>query len=149
MLSGLVDGRGKALMEPQDVDAIAARTQARELAWERTEGGDAFAVDVDGVRYILAEDGATLFIVRPHLGGISRCEESWVRSVLAGPVSRVVTPYVPQDPPKRVKRSRRRTARRKGGKATPPVVEEEASASSVGTGQMEMFPERVRRGDPA
>ena len=135
-------------MEPQDVDAIAARTQARELAWERTEGGDAFAVDVDGVRYILAADGATLFIVRPHLGGISRCVESWVRSVLAGPVGRVVTPYVPQDPPKRVKRSRRRTVQ-KGAKATPLVVEEEAQTASVGTGQMEMFPERVRRGDPA
>ena len=62
-------------MEPQDVDAIAARTQARELAWGRNESVDAVAVDVGGVRYILAADGATLFVVRPHLGGISRCEE--------------------------------------------------------------------------
>ena len=135
-------------MEPQDVDAIAARTQARELAWARNEGGDAVAVDVDGVPYILAADGATLFVVRPNLGGISCCEESWMRSVLAGPVGRVVTPYVPQDPPKREKRSRRRTAQ-KGAKATPPVVEEEASPSSDGDGQMAMFPERVRRGDPS
>ena len=148
-LSGCSTDGGRDEMEPQDVDAIAARTQARELAWARNESGDAVAVDVDVDRYILAADGATLFIVRPHLGGISRCVESWVRSVLAGPVGRVVTPYVPQDPPNRVKRSRRRTARRKGGKATPPVVEEEAPPSSVGTGQMEMFPERVRRGDPA
>lgn len=135
-------------MKPQDVDAIAARTQARELAWERNEGGDAVAVDVDGVRYILSADGKTLFVVRPNLGGISRCEELWVRSALAGPVGRAVTPYVPQDPPKRVKRSRRRTAQ-KGAKARPPVVEEEAPPSSDGDGQMAMFPERVRRGDPA
>ena len=135
-------------MEPQDVDTIAARTQARELAWARNESGDAVAVDIDGVRYILAADGATLFVVRPNLGGISRCEELWVRSVLAGPVGRVVTPYAPQDPPKWVKRSRRWTAQ-KAAKATPPVVEEEAQAASVGTSQMEIFPERVRRGDPA
>ena len=135
-------------MEPQDVDAIAARTQARELAWARNEGGDAVDVDVDGVRYILAADGATLFVVRPNLGGISRCDELWVRSALAGPVGRVVTPYVSQDPPKKVKRSRRRPSQ-KDAKATPPVVEEEASPYSDGDGQMAMFPERVRRGDPA
>ena len=122
-------------MEPQDVDAIAARTEARELAWARNESGDAVAVDVDGVR--------------PNLGGISRCEESWVRSALAGPVGRAVAPYVvPQDPPKRVKRSRRRTAQ-KDAKARPPVVSAEAPPSSGGDGQMAMFPERVRRGDPA
>ena len=136
-------------MEPQDVDAIAARTQARELAWARNESGDAVAVDVDGVRYILAAVGATLFVVRPNLGGISRCEESWVRSALAGPVGRAVAPYVPQDPPKRAKRARRRRPSQKDAKTTPPAVEEQAPPSSVGTGQMVMFPERVRRGDPA
>ena len=134
-------------MEPQNVDAIAARTEARELAWARNESGDAVAVDVDGVRYILAADGATLFVVRPNLGGISRCEESWMRSALAGPVGRAVTPYVPQDPPKKVKRARRRPSRGKAAPAPSPVVTAEAQPG--GDGQMVMFPERVRRGDPA
>ena len=53
------------------------------------------AIDADGTRYILTGDGATLFVVRPHLGGVSRCEEPWVRAVLAEPVKHVVTPYVP------------------------------------------------------
>ena len=134
-------------MEPQNVDAIAARIQARELAWARNESGDAVAVDVDGVRYILAADGATLFVVRPNLGGISRCEEAWVRSALAGPVGRAVASYVPQDPPKKVKRLRRRTARGKAAPAPSPVVTAEAQPG--GDGQMVMFPERVRKGDPA
>ena len=110
------------MMELHDVDALAARTKARELAWARNEGGDAVAVDADGVRYILSADGAALFVVRPQLGGISRCEESWVRAVLAGPVGHVATAYVSQDPPKKVRRSRRRTA--KDTKARAPVVQE-------------------------
>lgn len=137
------------MMQPEDVDAIAARTEARALAWERNEGGDAVAVDADCVRYILSADGAALFIVRPHLGGISRCEESWVRAVLAGPVGHVVTPYVPQDPPKKVKRSRRRTAQGKNAPTPTPVVTAEAPPGRADDWQMAMFPERVRRGDPA
>ena len=82
-------------MEPHDVDALAARTKARELAWARDEAGDAVAIDADGTRYILSSDSATPFAVRPHLGGVTRCEESWVRAVLAGPVNQVVTAYVP------------------------------------------------------
>ena len=108
------------MLEPHDVDALAARTKARELAWARNEGGDAVAVDADGVRYILSADGAALFVVRPHLGGISRCEESWVR---AGPVGHVATAYVSQDPPKKVRRSRRRTPKVKETKALAPVVQ--------------------------
>ena len=77
------------MMESHGVDALAARTKARELALARNEGGDAVAVDADGVRYILAADGATLFVVRSHLGGVSRCEEPWVWAVLAGPVGHV------------------------------------------------------------
>ena len=83
------DGRSRRCWSRHDVDALAARTKARELAWARNEGGDAVAVDADGVRYILLADGAALFVVRPHLGGISRCEESWVWAVLAGPVGHV------------------------------------------------------------
>ena len=97
------------MMEPHDVDALAARTKARELAWARDEAGDAVAIDADGTRYILTGDGATLFAVRPHLGGVSRCEEPWVRAVLAEPVNHV-TPYVSPTPIVKVKRSRRRTA---------------------------------------
>ena len=29
------------------------------------------AIDADGTRYILSSDSATLFVVRPHLGGVS------------------------------------------------------------------------------
>ena len=112
------------MLEPHDVDALAARTKARELAWARNEGGDAVAVDADGVRYILLADGAALFVVRPHLGGISRCEESWVRAGLVSPVGHVATAYVSQDPPKKVRRSRRRTAKVKDTKARAPVVQE-------------------------
>ena len=112
------------MLEPHDVDALAARTKARELAWARNEGGDAVAVDAGGVRYILLADGAALFVVWPHLGGISRCEESWVRAVLASTVGHVATAYVSQDPPKKVRRSRRRTAKVKDTKARAPVVQE-------------------------
>ena len=93
------------MMEPHDVDALAARTKARELAWARDEAGDAVAIDADGTRYILTGDGATLFEVRPHLGGVSRCEEPWERAVLAGPVNRIVTPFVSPAPIVQVKRS--------------------------------------------
>ena len=55
------------------------------------------AIDADGTRYILSSDSATLFVVRPHDGGVTRCEESWVRAALAGPVNQVVTAYVPPD----------------------------------------------------
>ena len=126
------------MMEPHDVDALAARTKARELAWARNEGGDAVAIDADGTRYILTGDGATLFAVRPHLGGISRCEESWLRSVLAGPINHVATPYVPPTPIVKVKRSRRRTAQVKDAKEREPVVQEEAkSAPETPTVQLE------------
>ena len=110
------------MMEPHDVDAFAARTKARELAWARDEAGDAVAIDADGTRYILSSDSATLFVVRPHLGGVSRCEEPWVRAVLAEPVNHVVTPYVPPAPIVKVKRSRRRTAQVKAAKERTPVV---------------------------
>ena len=86
--------------------------------------GDAVATDVDGVRYILATDGATLFVVRPNLGGISRCEESWIRAVLAGPVDHVAASYVVEDPPRKVKRSRRRTATVKDTKVRAPDVQD-------------------------
>ena len=74
------------MMEPHDVDALAARTKARELTWARDEAGDAVAIDADGTRYILPSDSVT------------RCEESWVRAVLAGPVNQVITAYVPPPP---------------------------------------------------
>ena len=115
-------------MEPYDEDALAARTKARELAWARDKAGDAVAPDADGTRYILSSDRATLFVVRPHVGGVSRCEESWVRAVLAGPVNQVVTAYVPPAPIVKVKRSRRRTAQ---VKERAPVVEEEAKSGPV------------------
>ena len=38
------------MMEPHDVDALAARTKVRVLARARSEGRDAVAVDADGVR---------------------------------------------------------------------------------------------------
>ena len=117
-------------MEPHDVDALAARTKARELAWARNEAGDAVAIAADGTRYIMTGDGTTLFAVRPHLGGVSRCEEPWNRAVLAEPVNHVVTPYVPPAPMK-VKRSRRRTAQVKDAKERTPVVQEEAKSGPV------------------
>ena len=89
------------------------------------------AIDADGTRYILTGDGATLFAVRPHLGGVSRCEEPWVRAVLAEPVKRVVTPYVPPAPIVKVKRSRRRTAPVKDAKERTPVAQEEAKSGPV------------------
>ena len=116
------------MMELHDVDALAARTKARELAWARDEAGDAVAIDADGTRYILSSDSATLFVVRSHLGGVSRWEESWVRAVLAGPVNQVVTAYVSPAPIVKVKRSRRRTAQGKDAKERAPVVEEEAKS---------------------
>ena len=133
-LSGCsTDGGEQALttMEPHDVDALAAGTKARELAWARDEAGDPVAIYADGTRYILTGDGATLFAVRPHLGGVSRCEEPWVRAVLAEPVNHVVTPYVPPAPIVKVKRSRRRTAQVKDAKERTPVVQEEAKSGPV------------------
>ena len=126
------------MIEPHDVDALSARTKARELVWARKEGGDAVAVDAVGVRYILSAEGVALFVVRPHLGGVSRCEKSWVRAVLAGLVGHVATAYVSQDPPKKVRRSKRRTAKVKDTKARAPVVQEEGkSAPATPTVQLE------------
>ena len=88
------------------------------------------AIDADGTRYILTGDGAALFVVRPHLGGVTRCEESWVRAVLAGPVNQVVTAYVPPAPMK-VKRSTRGTAQGKHAKERTPVIQEEAKTGPV------------------
>ena len=89
------------------------------------------AIDADGTRYILSSDSATLFVVRPHLGGVSQCEESWVRAVLVGPVNQVVTAYVPPAPIVKVKRSRRRTAQVKDAKERTPVVQDEAKSGPV------------------
>ena len=47
------------------------------------------------IRYVLSSESAALFVVRPHPGGVSRCEEPWERAVLAGPVNQVVLSYVP------------------------------------------------------
>ena len=88
------------------------------------------AIDADGTRYILSSDSATLFVVRPHVGGVTRCEESWVRAVLVGPVNHVVTAYVPPAPMK-VKRSTRKTAQGKDAKERTPVVQEEAKSGPV------------------
>ena len=92
------------MLEPHDVDALAARTKARELAWARNEGGDAVAVDADGVRYILSADGAALFVVLS-------CARTWaasagVRSRGCGPSSlaRSVTSPPPTSPRTRPRR---------------------------------------------
>ena len=82
------------------------------------------------IRYVLSSNTATLFVVRPHLGGVSQCEEPWVRAVLAGPVNQVVLSYVPPAPMK-VKRSTRKTAQVKDAKEREPVVQEEAKSDPV------------------
>ena len=83
------------------------------------------------IRYVLSSDSAALFVVRPHLRGVSRCEEPWERAVLAGSVNQVVTPYVPPAPIVKVKRSRRRTAQVKDAKERTPFIQEEAKSGPV------------------